>query len=248
MLRLGTVGSTMEEAARLGDAGEAEGTIITADEQTAGRGRAGRVWLAPPHTALLCSILLRPAVPPDRLAVLSLVVGMATAEAIEATTGRHCRLKWPNDIWLDREGTGRKVCGILLTSRTSSVGIDYAVAGIGINVNARPEELPPGATSLRAECGTLVDQEALLTALVDRLNQDYDAYLATNGRPNLDRWRERAALLGEQVSVDDAGVQRAGTFAGIDDDGALLLRDESGQLQRIVAGELTRGPRSLRLG
>ncbi|MDQ3696195.1 MAG: biotin--[acetyl-CoA-carboxylase] ligase [Chloroflexota bacterium] len=247
IVRFDTIGSTMDEAARLGDDGEPEGTIVTAAEQSAGRGRGGRAWLAPPRTALLCSVLLRPAVPPARLPVLSLVIGVATAEAIEATTGLSCHLKWPNDIWLGQDDAARKVSGILVTSRLTAHGIAYAVAGVGINVNARPEALPPEATSLRAATGTNIDPETLLASLIDRLNHAYDAYRASNGRPGLDDWRQRAALLGEPVSVQDGDTDHLGMFAGIDHDGALLLVDASGRTRRIIAGELTRGPRSLPL-
>ncbi|MDQ3411217.1 MAG: biotin--[acetyl-CoA-carboxylase] ligase [Chloroflexota bacterium] len=247
IVRFDTIGSTMDEAARLGDNGEPEGTIVTTAEQTAGRGRAGRAWLAPPHSALLCSVLLRPRVPPTRLPVLSLVIGVATAEAIEATTGLGCRLKWPNDIWLGPDDAARKVSGILVTSRLTAHGIAYAVAGIGINLNARPNALPPGATSLLAETGTRTEPETLLPILVDRLRHAYHDYIVTEGFPNLDRWRQRAALLGERVSIQDVGTNQTGTVAGIDDDGALLLADASGRTRRIIAGELTRGPRLLPL-
>ena len=100
IVRLDNVSSTMEVAARLGDAGEPEGTVVLAAAQTAGRGRAGRAWEAPPGSALLASVLLRPSVPTARLPVLSLLFGVAAAEAIERAAGIPCRLKWPNDLWL----------------------------------------------------------------------------------------------------------------------------------------------------
>ena len=245
LLRYGALSSTMDEANRLAGLGEPEGTVVVATEQTAGRGRAGRVWTAPPESALLCSVLLRPAVAPDRLPVLSLVIGAAAAEAITLTTGLACRLKWPNDLWLGSEDPGHKVGGILLTSRLDGAGVDHAVAGIGINVTARPADLPPGATSLAAELGRDVSIEALLRHLIDRLNDAYEAFLSSGGHPSLDAWRERAALLDQLVTVSDGDQHHTGRFVGIDDDGRLLLEEESGNVRRIVAGELTRGPRSL---
>lgn len=246
LLRYGVIGSTMDEATRLAELGEAEGTIVVASEQTAGRGRADRPWIAPADSALLCSVLLRPGVPPDRLAVLSLVIGAAAAEAIEQTAGLWCRPKWPNDLWLGSEDPGRKVGGVLLTSRLGRDGVDYAVAGIGVNVTARPTELPPGATSLSAELGRAVATETLLRRLIDQLNDAYDAFLGSGGRPSLDVWRRRAALIGDEVAVIDGDQHQTGRFVGIDEDGRLLLQAESGTIRSIVAGELTRGPRSLR--
>jgi BirA family biotin operon repressor/biotin-[acetyl-CoA-carboxylase] ligase len=242
IVRYGTIGSTMEEAARLAEAGEPDGTIIVTAEQTAGRGRAGRSWIAPPDSALLCSVLLRPPVAPDRLPVLSLVFGAAAAEAIEAATGLTCRLKWPNDLWLGSEDPGRKGGGVLLTSRLDRNGVGAVVAGIGINVTASPTELPPGATSLAAELGRAVGIEPLLGHLIERLNRGYDDFLATGGRPSLAAWRKRAALVGEMVVVTDGDQQHTGRFTGIDGDGRLLLEDEQGVTRRIVAGDLTRGP------
>lgn len=245
ILHYGAISSTMDEANRLADRGEPEGTVVVATEQTAGRGRAGRVWTAPPGSALLCSVLLRPAVAPDRLPVLSLVVGSAAAEAITRTTGLAGRLKWPNDLWLGSEDPGRKVGGILLTSRMGGAGVDHAVTGIGINVTAELADLPPGATSLTAELGRDVSIETLLRHLIDRLNDAYETFLGSGGHPSLDAWRERAALLDQAVTVSDGDVRHTGRFVGIDDDGRLLIEEESGNVRRIVAGELTRGPHSL---
>ena len=233
----------MEEAARLTAAGEPEGTIVLAAEQTAGRGRAGRSWIAPPGSALLCSVLLRPPVAAGRLPVLSLVIGAAAADAIEAATGLSPRLKWPNDLWLGDADPGRKVGGVLLTARVDRDDIAAVVAGIGINVTASPAELPPGATSLAAELGRAIAIEPLFDDFIECLNGAYDDFLDTRGHPSLETWRQRAALVGQEVSVTDGDQQRTGRFTGIDDDGRLLLADEQGVIQRIVAGDLTRGPR-----
>ena len=242
VIRMGTVGSTMDEVISLAAAGEPEGTVVVADEQTAGRGRAGRPWRAPAGTALLCSVLLRPAVRPEQLAVLPLVVGVAVAEAIEDATGLLCRLKWPNDVWLGDGATGGKVAGVLLTARSRSAEVEHAVAGIGINVTADPADLPAGATSLLAEASCAVDIETMLGHLLTRLDAGYRAFLAAAGAPSLDAWRDRAALLGESVTVDVEGRGRTGVMRGVDDGGALLLERANGVLERIVAGTLVRGP------
>lgn len=238
LIRLATTGSTMDDLAALAAAGEPEGTVVVADEQTAGRGRAGRRWRAPAGSALLCSVLLRPPVAPARLSTLPLLVGVAVAEAIEATAGVACRLKWPNDVWIGED----KVAGVLLTSRSTSVGVEHAVVGIGINVTTPGVDLPLGATSLSVATDCAHDREALLAVLLARLDVRYCAFLAADGRPDLADWLARAMFLGESVFVRIGKEARAGVLRGVDDDGALLLEGADGQLGRIVAGDLTRGP------
>src|SRR5215212_8533594 len=161
--------STMDDAERLAVAGAEEGLIVVADEQTAGRGRAGRSWHAPPGTALLCSVLLRPPLPPDRLSTLPLIAGVAVAEAIEDCAPVTCRLKWPNDIWIE----DRKVAGILMNAATTAGTVDRVVLGIGVNLTARQDELPPNATSLAVSSGIVVSPMDLLDALVPRMQSRY---------------------------------------------------------------------------
>ncbi len=241
--RFEAVDSTMDEAARLADAGAPEGTVVRADYQRAGRGRAGRVWESPPGAALLTTLLLRPDVPPDRLGLLSLAAGVAVAEAIEAVGAGPVWLKWPNDVWLGGPVDGRKAAGILVAGRTRAEAVDFALVGIGVNVATPAGALPPGAISLREAAGGPIDADRLLDALLDRFARRYGAFVATHGRLSLADWRRRAALIGEEVSIDVGNTPRSGTLLGIDDDGALLLQTESGQTVRVVAGDLVRGPR-----
>jgi BirA family biotin operon repressor/biotin-[acetyl-CoA-carboxylase] ligase len=173
---------------------------------------------------------------------LPLVVGVAVAEAIEAVSGLPCRLKWPNDVWLGDGTTGRKVAGILLTSRLAGATVDHAVVGVGINVAVPATDLPPGATSLAVEANRAIGVEDALERLLARLDAGYRVYLEAAGAPSLAPWRARAALLGEAVAVAVAGERREGIMRGVDDDGALLLEATDGSVARIVAGELVRGP------
>ncbi len=153
---------------------DGEGAVAVAEEQTAGRGRLGRSWEAPAGTSVLVSVLLLPAVEAARLPELSLVAGGAVTEAIAAATGLKPTLKFPNDVLI----FGRKVAGILAESSDGRV-----VLGIGVNVNQTREQLPPDAqtepTSLRAELGEPVDRPRLLAAILFRLEQAYDAWIAT---------------------------------------------------------------------
>ena len=243
VIRLGTVGSTMDEAARLAAAGAPVGTVVVAAEQTAGRGRAGRPWEVPAGTALLCSILLAPPVTAARLGVLPLVLGVAVAETITAVTGLPGYLKWPNDVWMGNAIRGRKVAGILLTARADPDGTPSVIVGIGINVSTPGVALPAEATSLGVETGRCLAIEEVLRPLMGRLNVGYEAFVAADGAPSLDGWRARAALLNELVMVEVGGERRAGMMRGVDADGALLLERDGGVTERIVAGELVRGPK-----
>ena len=150
-----------------------EGALVAAGEQTAGRGRLGRSWLAPPGTSLLCSLQLRPTVSSERLPELTGVASRACAEAIAALTGLESEVKFPNDVLVG----GRKVAGILAEAREERV-----VLGVGVNVNVPADELPQSldraATSLLVETGRELDRAELLAELLERLERRYDAWLS----------------------------------------------------------------------
>jgi BirA family transcriptional regulator, biotin operon repressor / biotin---[acetyl-CoA-carboxylase] ligase len=154
------------------DADAPEGALVTADEQTAGRGRLGRSWHAPAGTSLLCSLQLRPPVPSERLPELTGVAARACAAAVAAVAGLDAQVKFPNDVLVG----GRKLAGVLAEARESRV-----VLGIGVNVNLAPGELPREvdlpATSLLAETGRRHDRAELLLELLDRLERGYDGWL-----------------------------------------------------------------------
>jgi BirA family biotin operon repressor/biotin-[acetyl-CoA-carboxylase] ligase len=239
-----TLTSTMDRAGVFARAGAPEGIVVVSDEQTAGRGRSGRGWYSPAGAALYATLLLRPAVTPSRLATLPLVAGVAVAEALESLTGSPVRLKWPNDVWMGDEPDRQKVAGILLTSSLAGQRVGHVLCGIGINLATPEEELPPGGLSVLAASGQRVGTRDMLDALLAAFDVRYYQYLAGTEHQVLDAWRARAALLGEIVTVEDAGVARTGRFAGIDSDGALIL-EHDGVVRRVVAGDLTRGPRRM---
>ncbi len=243
--RYDRVTSTMDVAARLAQFGASDRTAVISGEQSAGRGRGGKVWESPPGTALFCTMLLRPRVAPARLSTLPLVAGLAVAEAIELLTGCPTRIKWPNDVWIGNDGDRRKVAGILVTSHASGGEIDHALIGIGVNIAVHVEALPPGATSIQAATGLAPTVDAVFAKLLERFDHGYASFQESNGRPSLDGWRARAVLLGDQVTIDDMGRQLVGVFVGIEEDGALLLQESDSTIRRVVAGELTRGPRAM---
>jgi BirA family biotin operon repressor/biotin-[acetyl-CoA-carboxylase] ligase len=243
--RYDRVASTMEQAAALAREGVPERTAVVAREQSAGRGRSGRHWVAPAGTALLCTLVVRPRVAADRLPVFPLIVGVAVADAIEQVSGGTVALKWPNDLWMGNDVARRKVGGILVTSRLRGEEIDYILAGIGVNLSPTATGIPPGATTVHAASGVDVTPDELLSRLLTTFDDAYARYLDAEGRPSLDLWRARAAMVDEEVVIDDNGRQLQGTFTGVDEDGALLLIESTGTLRRVVAGDLTRGPRGV---
>ena len=204
-----------------------EGAVATADHQTGGRGRLGRAWVEAPGTAVLCSVLLRP--PPERPAPqLSLVGGLAAAEAVEVATDLSAQIKWPNDVMLNR----RKVAGVLAEQRGGAV-----VLGIGINVNQEPEQLPADARvptgSLRSLTGRTYDREELLTSLLGYLDALYERWRAGGLDAVYDGLGSRDFLRGRRISVN--GV--SGVAVGIDRDGRLEL-DAGGERRTVESGEV----------
>lgn len=225
-----TIGSTMDEAARLAAAGCPSGTAVVAEEQTAGQGRHGRRWHSEPGSGLYVSVVLRVALPADSLPVLTLALGLAAADAITHTTGLQPDLRWPNDIMFDE----RKAAGILV-QLTDSV----AIAGIGVNVNhaAFPPELAAEATSLRIASGRPQSREGLLVALLPAIDR-FSRLLEERGRaPMLDLFsRASSYASGKRVRVEQPGGTLEGTTAGLDPAGFLKLRAADGSESLILAG------------
>jgi len=228
------VGSTNDVARRLAEHGAPPGTVVLADEQTAGRGRAGRTWLAPPGRALLLSILLRPGARAPLAAPL--LAGLATARAIERTTGVRTGIKWPNDIVVE----GKKLAGILCET-AAGPGPDYLVVGIGINVLQEEDDWPPElrahATSLRLLTGRAIPRGPLAGALIAETRALVGDTPALT--PALRRELEaRDTLRGRPVLVDG---RPAGTALGITGEGALLVRTPAGTTARIRSGTVRAG-------
>jgi BirA family biotin operon repressor/biotin-[acetyl-CoA-carboxylase] ligase len=236
--------STNDRCARLAREGAPEGQLVVADTQTGGRGRLGRSWFSPAGQNLYLSLLLRPAVPAPRLPPLTLVAGAAIGEVLGqalAGSGVRPRLKWPNDVEIDAGGgQTRKLAGILTEMATEREQIRHVVLGIGINVNqtAFPAELESRATSLQLLSGRPHDRSRLLAALLEALETAYDQALRDGGASGLARWRVLAALPRPCRISRPQGEALVGTAVDVDAEGALLLQDDSGELQRVLSGEL----------
>jgi len=230
-------GSTNADLLARAAAGAAEGTVLAAEAQTAGRGRMGRTWVSPPAAALMFSVLLRPAaVPPGRRGWVPLLAGLAAAAAVRALTGVDARLKWPNDVLVG----DRKLAGIL-----AEQAADAIVVGTGINVSTTRAELPvETATSLALEGAAGTSRPELLVAVLGEIQHRYLAWAggASPGDPDAcglrAEYRRRSATLGRRVRVEFPGGDTAsGTALDVDADGRLVISGADGPLA-VSAGDV----------
>jgi BirA family transcriptional regulator, biotin operon repressor / biotin---[acetyl-CoA-carboxylase] ligase len=229
-----TAGSTNTLAAETAACGVEEIHAVLADQQTAGRGRQGRRWQAPPGTSLLCSLVVRPAVPPSMLGLLPLLTGLALAEAVdEASPDLQVALKWPNDLLVG----GRKGAGVLV--ETGPAGA--VIVGIGVNVDWRGVDRSPevaAATSLAEAAGGPVDRWAVLAALARSFATRYRVWLREPAG-FLDEYRKRCATIGAPVRVSlISGETVTGRAADVTGDGTLLLGLPDGTARPVTAGDV----------
>jgi len=225
--------STNDVARRRARRGAKEGTVIVAEEQTAGRGRIKRRWLSP-RGSIALSIILYP--PLEYLPSLIMVASLAVAGSIEQVTGLKARIKWPNDVLVN----DKKICGILVESDVRGNKVDYAVIGIGINVNLKLSEFPeiaPFATSLSQEVGRAISRREIVRSLLAQAEKLYLDLAA--GDSVFKQWRDRLVTLGKKVQVSSGEAVHKGIAESVVPDGSLLLRQPDGSLLRIVAGDVT---------
>jgi BirA family biotin operon repressor/biotin-[acetyl-CoA-carboxylase] ligase len=244
-----STGSTNADLLARALAGQPEGVLLAAEEQTAGRGRMGRTWTSPPYAALTFSLLLHPAVPPARRGWLPLLAGVAVAAAVTEVTGVEARLKWPNDVLADDVLGGEgKLAGIL-----AEAAGDAVVVGIGLNVSTEPAELSqlpagpgPGAlpaTSLHAAGATVLSREKLLLAILSWFERWYQAWRQAGGDPDRSGLRAEytrlSATIGRPVRAELPGGQAlSGPAVGVDSDGRLLVRVPPGSEVPVAAADV----------
>ena len=225
--------STMEVARREAQQGAAEGTVIVADEQTAGRGRLKRAWLSPKGSISL-SVILYPSL--AHLSSLIMLASLAVVHSIEAVTGLKPQIKWPNDVLIN----GRKVCGILIESDVRGDIVKYSIIGIGVNVNLRLADYPEIqaiATSVSEELGRKESRLSMVRSLLVEIERLYLS-LSTGGSV-YEEWRDSLVTLGKRVRVRSGETTYEGVAESVAGDGNLLLRGLDGNLTRIVAGDVT---------
>ena len=231
------IGSTNTAAMSAAAAGAPEGSVFLAEEQTAGRGRGANHWQSALSAGIYCSVVLRPALPPSEVLVLSLATGLAVRAGIEQMDARvHPDLKWPNDLLID----GKKFCGILAEMNAEATRVRYIVVGIGINVNqARfPAELAAQATSLRLTTGGEWSRVEVAAALLKSLDREYRDLLQ-NGEARasiLRRFAEQSSWVrGKSVRIEDSGADLEGITEGLDERGFLRMRSTHG-VHTVLSG------------
>lgn len=236
------VDSTNRIAEDLAAEGAPEGTLVLADEQTAGRGRLGRTFFSPAEGGLYLSVLLRPTLPPEAVHRYVFAAAVAVARTIRACMPpeRSVAIKWPNDVLLE----AKKVCGINLPVKLDGGRVSAAILGVGVNVNVPAGEFPldirDTATSLCIHAGRDLDRVGFAEAVIEAIEREIDALHQEGFAPVLEAWGKFFRMQGARVRVGGPGVPQEfeGTVEGVDGEGALLLRTDRG-LVKVVAGDVT---------
>ena len=233
------VGSTNAEGMQAAANGAAEGSVFIAEEQTAGRGRAGHSWVSEPSTGIYVSLLLRPQIAPADALLLSLIAGIAAFDAVAGTTGVRPDIRWPNDLLIG----DKKFCGILTEMNAEVTRVRYAVVGIGINVNQSkfPDELAGIATSLQLAAGHSWSRVALAASLLKAFDSEYRQLvsrdIAEARRAIFERFEQRSSFArGKRVHVEENGGYD-GVTAGLDDRGFLLVETDTG-MRTVLSGDV----------
>ena len=233
---LETTDSTNTRARELANRGTPEGTLVMAEEQTAGRGRKGRVWHSPEKGGIYLSLILRPKISPLEAPKITLLAGIAAAESILSLADIDVHIKWPNDILIGK----RKVAGVLTEIASDLDEVSHVVTGLGINANVRefPPELQDVATSLALEIGRPVDRAALVRAFLEPYEHYYTIFLQGRTDVLLERWKALSRTLGSRIAVEISGKRITGMARDIERDGSLMLETPDGKTHRVFSGDL----------
>jgi BirA family biotin operon repressor/biotin-[acetyl-CoA-carboxylase] ligase len=234
------VTSTNAVLAELARQGAPEGTVVLAEEQTAGRGRHGQPWFSPPGLNLYASVLFRPWIQVRAVPVFSFIASLAVADAIKRE-GQCAAIKWPNDVLVGR----RKVAGTLVESASSGDRVDWVILGVGVNLNVEAEMLRRGlgtgalaAGSLRGMTGREIERNAFAASWLDHLARWREIYATEGPGAILAAWSDRDILTGRRVEVRGEGPVYEGRVLGLDGDGHLVVRDPRGRRRLVIAGEV----------
>ncbi|HLV96331.1 MAG TPA: biotin--[acetyl-CoA-carboxylase] ligase [Candidatus Acidoferrales bacterium] len=230
--------STNSIAMQLGDEEEPHGTLVVAEEQTAGRGRAGRSWTSEKSAGITCSILLRPPIAPAQAPLLTLVAGLAARDAAAEELDVVPDIRWPNDVLI----RGKKFCGILTEMRAEPDRVHFAVVGIGMNVNQSkmPAPLADIATSLRIETGKTHSRLEVLTRLLRHLDRYYNQFIEKGSAPILRRFSEVSSYFqGKRVQITTSAGRFTGVTSGLEPSGVLrVLRDDGRGVEAVISGDV----------
>ncbi len=232
------VDSTNKQARQLATQGVADGTVVLSEFQTHGQGRLRRRWLSPFGKNLLFSIIFYPPVPPTEVFYFTLFASLAVCRSLTNWVQVNAGIKWPNDIYVNR----RKICGVLTEFTAHQDRVSWAVVGIGLNVNAHPSgdpQIREMATCLRRETGTRQRRIPLLQSILEEIDCLYHRFLQGESDAIRAEWLEHSFIIGKPVIVTADNVKEGGIAESIDEHGALMLRMESGDLKRIVYGDVS---------
>lgn len=233
-LLLAETSSTNDVAREQGRKGVRAGFLVAASRQTRGRGRLGRSWESPTDRGLYVSILLRPDLAVAQAGQLTILASVATVDAVEALTGLRPQIKWPNDLMMG----GKKLAGLLIETEPVGTRLDFAVIGIGINVRHEAADFSPEvrdlATSLYLATGRHYRRADLLVALL----QAFERRLSQPFSEAREAWAASSLTLGQRVTLTTARGRKHGQALGLDESGALLLRNDSGEVEIVTAGDM----------
>ncbi len=239
LLFFDSVSSTNSTAMELASQGCREGTVVLADSQTAGKGRLGRTWISPAGRNLYMSVVLRPEILPRDATALTLLAAVACASAIRRISAIPLSIKWPNDLIVGH----RKIGGILTEVRADIDRINYAVVGIGVNVNLTPDDIPDEikaiATSIFMESRGNISRNELAEAVITELDKWYGILFTEGKKVIMDEWLELSSTIGRPVHVVTGSLTFDGVAEGIDDEGVLIVRLADGTYRKVSAGDVT---------
>lgn len=230
--------TTNQYAKKAGEEGAPEGLLVVAEEQTQGKGRFGRWWKTPSGSCVAMTLLLRPKLPPARISMVTLVMGLAVTAAIRELYGLPAGIKWPNDVVLH----GKKVCGILTEMSAELMAVNYIVIGTGINVNLKafPEELEHTATSIALELGYEVNRAELIAACMKKFEEYYELFVRDGDLSGMrEEYNDLLLNREQQVRVLEPSGEYTGTALGINPAGELLVQKEDGSVEAVYAGEVS---------
>ncbi len=228
------VSSTMDEAMHLGMNGAPEGSLVIAESQGKGRGRLGRLWDSPRYKGIYLSLILRPDILPNRCPTLTLLAAVSICEAVSSACGLDCHIKWPNDIFIHN----KKLAGILTELNAEMDRVSFVLIGIGLNVNNEKKDLVMGATSLKEQKKENINRIELLQELLRCIEENYVIFQKEGPQIILEKWRKSSLTLGTRVKVACQKEQLEGQAVDIDSDGGLLIRKDSGIIEKVMSGDV----------
>ncbi len=229
-----TVSSTMEVARQHAVARAPEGTLVVAESQTKGKGRLGRNWFSPKYKGIYISLVLRPDIPPREASILTLLAAVSICEAVQNAAGIEAQIKWPNDILIHNKKAG----GILTELSAETDTVFFIIIGMGLNVNNDEKSLYPGSTSLKEHRKEEISRLEVLCEILRRIEHNYLFFKRRGSQRILESWKDFNITLGRRVRVISRKDQVEGEAVDIDSDGGLLVRGDSGLLEKFFAGDV----------